>query len=430
MIKHKDFNFIKTVQDISEYSLKTNRLTVLYKHIPDTGVITSNIVYLAGARDELIGETGVAHMLEHMVFKPTKYDKERGLKDSGAMNFERNTGSVLNANTWKDRTCYYFSYRKENFSRVLQIEAERMQDVLLIDEEFKPERTNVLSEYDMYNGEPEFALSVAMVGTAYHSHPYGHETIGFREDIERYTTEKLQRFYKRFYSPNNATLIVVGDIDEKSVLDKVADLFKNIAPDPTVEDRPVTVEPKQEGVRRVEVVRAGNTNILAIGVKHGGFPTKNWFETMLTFKMLAGGADSLFGKHLVDTGLASAVSFMQEPTKDENLGIIYITLAGKTKSEKIEEKVLQLIKNIDQKWLKKRLKTTVAKAISSELYGRDSSLDIAGEMTEYIASGDWSTYFKTKELLSKITVKDIEKNIQELFTETKMTIGNYKSFKQ
>jgi zinc protease len=190
----KDFKHVKTVADISEYTLVDNGLTVLYKQIPDTGVITTNITYLAGSRDEQPGETGLAHMLEHMLFKPTKFDLEKK-QEAGAMKFEREVGPILNANTWCDRTTYFFSYSKEHFCRALQVEAERMREVVISDKEFLPERTNVLSEFDMYNGDPLFALSVDMGATAFLSHPYGHETIGFREDIEAYTVEKLNKFY-------------------------------------------------------------------------------------------------------------------------------------------------------------------------------------------------------------------------------------------
>ncbi|MCB9810900.1 MAG: insulinase family protein [Candidatus Nomurabacteria bacterium] len=423
---HKKFKHVRTVKDISEYKLKSNGLTVLYKHIPDTGVVTTNITYLVGARDENIGETGLAHMLEHMVFKPTSHDLKRK-HEGGAMRFERETGSILNANTWKDRTTYYFSYDAKHFSRALQIEAERMRDVVLTDKEFQPERTNVLSEFDMYNGEPEFAIAVDMVSSAFHCHPYGHETIGYRQDIERYTTTKLQRFYDHFYRPNNATLMVVGDIDLEAALNEIVATFGHLEPEPQVEVRPEIIEPKQEGLRRVEIVRPGTTNLLAIGIKHDGFPTKEWFTTMVTFKLLAGGKDGLLQKALVDTGLASDVSTMQEPTKDANLGIIYITLADGVGHEEIEKKVFELISKVDANWIKKRLKAIITKAVSSELFGRDSSLSIVGELTEYVSAGDWTVYFKTEEILKKITVKEVQNNLKTLFTENNLTIGTYKS---
>ena len=207
---------ITSEQEITEYKLTSNDLRVLYVHRPGTGVVTSDIVYMVGSRDEARGETGIAHMLEHMLFKPTTFDIERG-DDSAAMRFERETGINLNANTWKDRTSYYFSYPKEHFDRALRIEAERMRSVVLTDTEFKPEQANVLSEFDMYAGDEQFSLSVQMMASAFHSHPYGHETIGFREDIAAYTTDKLKAFYDTFYAPTNATLIIFEDVSEKEM---------------------------------------------------------------------------------------------------------------------------------------------------------------------------------------------------------------------
>lgn len=422
----KDFKFIQTVGDISEYQLKSNGLRVLHKHIPDTGVITTNITYLVGSRDEQAGESGVAHMLEHMLFKPTKFDKERKT-DAGAMKFEREVGPMLNANTWLDRTTYYFSYGTEHFTRALQIEAERMRGVLLIDKEFQPERANVLSEYDMYNGNPEFVIEESMTCMAFLSHPYGHQTLGFREDISAYTVEKLQKFYNHFYRPNNAVLMVIGDIDTKTTLSEISKQFKQLEPEPGVNIRPVIIEPKQEGIRRVEVVRPGNTNLLAIGFKHPGFPSSDWFETMVAINILASSSDSILNKKIVDTGLASNISAIVAPAKNTNLGTIFVTLTKKTTHQKMESLVLKLINDLPEADIKKRLKSVITKAITEEIFMRDSSLDIAAELTEYVSSGNWPAYIETRNILKSITAKQVKLRIIELFKDSNLTIGNYKS---
>jgi len=425
-MRNKKFKHVKTVGDISEYELTKNGLKVLYKNVPGTGIVTTNITYLLGARDENPGETGVAHMLEHMLFKPTQNDFKKKL-DAGAMRFEREVGVVLNANTWKDRTTYYFSYRAEHFRRALEIEADRMVNIVLTDKEFQPERTNVLSEFDMYNGDPKFALAVDMVCTAFHSHGYGHETIGFRKDIEAYTIEKLQNFYHRFYRSNNATLIIIGDVSLNTALNETEAIFGHLEPEPTVNDRPIIVEPKQEGIRRVEIVRPGTTNILAIGVKHKGFPTKEWFETGVIFNLLTDGPNSILNKALVDTGLASSVTSLQEPTRDENLGMINIILTKKMDHKKMEDKFMSIVNGIDESYINKQLKTTITKAISSEIFNRDSSLDIAAELTEYVAAKNWTAYFDTEQILRSITAKQIKQRLKEMFEENNMTIGVYKS---
>jgi zinc protease len=365
-------------------------------------------------------------MLEHMLFKPTKQDLAKKL-DAGATRFEREVGAVLNANTWKDRTTYYFSYGVEHFSRVLGIEACRMRDVVLTDKEFLPERTNVLSEFDMYNGDPQFALSVAMTATAFYSHPYGHETIGFREDISAYTTAKLQRFYNHFYRPNNAVLMILGDIELSFALDEIHAHFGELAPEPAVEIRPTIVEPVQEGIRRIEIVRPGTTNILAIGMKHPGFPSVGWYETMIVLKLLVDGPDSILQKKLIDTGLAAAISVSQEPTKDDNIATIFITLTKKTTAEKMEALVRKLVNELSIDFIQKHLKTIITKTISEEIFNRDSSLDIAAELTEYVAAGDWSQYFETEKILRGINTKQVQARTKALFTDNALTIGSYKS---
>lgn len=418
------FSFVKKKGGISQYTLKSNNMTVLYKNIAGTGVITSNITYSVGARDEDKGESGIAHMLEHMLFKPTKQDLKRKI-DSGAMHFERETGCILNANTWKDRTTYFFNYPSEHFNRALQVEAERMQDVVLTDKEFLPERGNVLSEFDMNNGDPHFALSVQMVCSAFHSHPYGHETIGFREDIERYTPEKLDRFYKNYYRPDNATMTVVGDIDIQSALAGIKKQFETLSNPTTPIPRHDIKESTQEGLRRVEIKRPSSTNLLALGIKHSGFPKMDWFQTSVLFNILAGGPDSILHKKLVDTGLASSVDGMLEPTSESNLGMLFITLAPGVEHATIESKVLDIIDTLTTKDIAKLLKKTIQSELTSELFAQGSSLQIAMDLTEYIAAESWETYNKTEEILTTIKPTELIALKNKLFEEAQMTIGYF-----
>ncbi len=415
---------IRTVHDISEYRLKKNGLTVLYKHIPDTGVVTTNITYRVGAKDEVTGETGLAHMLEHMLFKPTKQGLKKKI-DSGAMQFERETGCILNANTWQDRTTYFFSYPKEHFTRALAIEAERMVDVVLSDKEFLPERNNVLSEFDMYFGDPHFALNQAMMATAFHAHPYRHETIGFRQDIEAYTTEKLERFYCNYYRPANATMMVIGDIDEKIALSEVKKTFSHLQNPTTPIPRITTVEPKQEGVRRISIERHSSTNLLILGVKHAGMPEKEWFMMSTLLAVLTEGPESVLHKALVDTGRVTRVEGTLNPGADMNMASLTITLAPGTIHAEIEAEVRALIKGLTASVITPLLKKIVARTLTDEYIARTSSLRIAMELTEYVATGDWSVYFDTEKILKNITTKDLLTLVKANFDESQLTIGYF-----
>lgn len=420
---------IGTYGPLTEYRLTANDMRILYAYRPDTGVVTSDILYKVGSRDEIPGETGVAHMLEHMLFKPTRQDLRRN-SDSAAMLFERETGCILNATTWKDRTHYFFSYPKEHFGRALQLEAERMRDVILTDKEFLPERTNVLSEFDMYAGDEEFALSVQMMAAAFNSHPYRHETIGYREDIERYTPEMLDAFYKKFYAPNNAVLTIVGDVEEKTVLATVERYFGKIKPSKTFVPRKEITEPKQEGVRRVDVRRPSTRNLLALGVRHPGFPGTGWYETMLAFEILAGGKESILHKKLVDAGKASVVSTSLEPTFDPNLGVIYITLAPGVKHDDIHAEVRDVIAKLAARELQGHLKRVIAKSITSEMSGRENSLGFVSELVEYISADAHMHFFDTERILKEISAGAVLERIRTLFVEDQMVIGRFIGIKK
>lgn len=422
---HPGFTLVQQRGGFSEYKLKANGLTVLHHEIPGTGVVSTNITYRVGSRDEARGETGLAHMLEHMLFKPTKEDLINKI-DSGAMKFERETGAILNANTWKDRTTYYFSYPKELTARALHIESDRMDNVVLSNIEFLPERNNVLSEFDMLYGEPDFALSVAMAGTAFHSHPYGHETIGYREDIERYTTEQLERFYKNNYRPEHAVLMVFGDIvlEDALRLAKKEFITKGSAITEVVPQNTV-VEPTQEGLRRVEVVRDSITNLLVLGIKHPGFPSAAWYETAQLLDVLTDEPESILHKKLVDTAKAVRVSSGIEPTSDPNLASITITLAQGVQHKKIEAEVLAIIEKLQAKDVQKLLKKSLEKTKTDLFFSRGSSLSIAMEMTEYVAAGDWTEYFAVESKLASISAASVLKRRDALFTNDNMTIGYF-----
>ncbi|HEU4677492.1 MAG TPA: pitrilysin family protein [Candidatus Paceibacterota bacterium] len=419
----RDIERVRRVGEITEYLLPGNGLRVLYARRPGTGVVTSNILYFVGSRDEAHGETGVAHMLEHMLFKPTTHDRS-AKSEAAAMRFEREFGIVLNANTWKDRTTYYFSYPKAHLERALSIEAERMRDVIMDEAEFAPERTNVLSEYDMYAGDEQFALAVDMTAAAFQSHPYGHETIGFREDIESYTPQMLRRFYERFYVPGNAVLIIVGDLIEREMKEAVLRYFKDVPPGP-VPERLEVKEPKQRGRRLVEVRRESKTNVYAIGVKHGPFPTKPWYETMAVFDMLAGGRDSILHKALVDTGLVTRIDTSVEPSRSENLAILFFTLSPKASHDAVRKRMLASLASLNKKTITPYLQKTIAKAVTSEFETRENSLGYVAELVEYVSAGQWTAFFETERMLRSIRPDDVLTRVRDLFVEENTTEGRF-----
>ncbi len=413
----------KTVGSITEYVLTSNGLRVLFLPRAGTGVITSDILYAIGSRHEARGETGIAHMLEHMLFKQTAHDISKR-QDSAATEFEKAYGVVLNANTWRDRTNYFFSYPKEHFAQALRIEAERMRDVVITDETLAPEKSNVLSEYDMYAGDELFTLATEMCDVAFRNHPYGHETIGYREDIEDYTAAKICSYYERYYAPNNATLMIVGDCTEALMKREVLAHFA-LLPESDIPTEHVFREPKQEGKRTVTISRPSTKNILALGVKHEAFPTTAWFETLAIFDMLAGGEDSILTKHFVDTGLISHIETSLEQSKNTNLALIFCTLTPKSTHEKLEKTILEVVRKLTPKDIAPYLKKTTAKLLMSEALTRGSSLSLTQELVEYVSADAWEQFYASEAVLKSITPKAVHTRLQSLFTDSQMTIGYF-----
>lgn len=420
---------VKSVGGVTEYLLTSNGLRVLYAPREGTSVVTSDIVYFVGSRDEARGETGIAHMFEHMLFKPTSIDRA-AKQDAAADRFDREVGPISNANTWKDRTSYYFSYPKEHFDRALLIESERMHHVMLDEKEFIPEQKNVLSEFDMYDGQEDFVLAVAMVAAAFQSHPYGHETLGFREDIEAFTPQKLERFYRAHYTPENALLIIAGDVTEREMKERVIARFGHLPMSQTFTPRKAFREPKQEGLRTVSVERESARQILALGMKHPGFPTTGWFETMIACDLLAGGEDSILYKTLVDTGKAVCMDIVLEPTYETNLGVLFITISKPGTHDAVYALIRKEIEKLTAATIKPYLKKTIAKVLMQEALERENSLSYVSALVEYVAAGAWEAFFDSEKILKAITAEDILKRIRELTAPRNMTLGYFKGTKR
>jgi len=421
---HSSFKNIKSVEDFFEYEHKKNGLRVIFHQIPGTGVLTSNIVYRVGSKHELPGQTGLAHMLEHMIFKPTKSDLEKKMTQSSIMELERDTGASINASTWKDRTNYYCTAPSSFLSHILSIQADQMQNVVITDKNLKAEQTTVLSEYDMYNSDPHFALDATVSATAFSTHSYRHETIGWRSDIEGYTAKKLNDFYKLHYVPNNATIVLVGDVSTKEALAAINTAFGD-TPKGTVPEFPQIAEPIQEGTRRTSIVRPTTTNLLTINAKSPALATKEWIDVWVLLKILADGPDSILHRALVDTGKVTAVDYALYPTAETFLASISTILADNTSHGEIENTILEIISKLKASDLTSPLKKTVAQICYAEPFTRDSSSGIASELTEYVNSKDWTQWCKTEEQVKKVTVRELLVVRDNLFKPEGLTIGTF-----
>ncbi|MBL8514505.1 MAG: insulinase family protein, partial [Betaproteobacteria bacterium] len=252
---------VTSVEGINEYRLP-NGLRVLLFPDQSKPTVTVNITYLVGSRHENYGETGMAHLLEHLVFKGTprnpdidKQFNKRGMRSNGT--------------TWLDRTNYYelFQSNEENLEWAIQMEADRMVNSFIAKKDLDSEMTVVRNEYEMGENQPGNVLFKRMGSIAYDWHNYSNSTIGNRSDIENVKIENLQAFYRLHYQPDNAVLLVAGKFNEAKTLGLIQKYFGPIPKPTRMLPKLWTVEPTQDGERQFFVRRKGDIQLVMLGYK-------------------------------------------------------------------------------------------------------------------------------------------------------------------
>lgn len=246
-----DLQKVTEVEGISEYRLD-NGLKVLLFPDPTKETVTVNVTYKVGSKHENYGETGMAHLLEHLVFKGTPKHKDIPAELSSH-------GARPNGTTWTDRTNYFetFAATEENIDWALSMESDRMVNSFIAKKDLDSEMTVVRNEFERGENSPFRITLQRMMASAFEWHNYGKSTIGARSDLENVSIERLQDFYRKYYQPDNATLIVAGKFAPEDMLKKIEATFGNIPkPNRTIEPL-YTVEPAQDGERQVTVRRVG-----------------------------------------------------------------------------------------------------------------------------------------------------------------------------
>ena len=220
-------------------------------------------------------------------------------------------------------------------------------------------------------------------------------------------------------------MMVIGDVDRDLALKKIRSNFRGIKNPDTSIPRFSIREPIQEGVRRVTIERPSTTNILSLGFKHAPFPSRDWFTTSLMAYILTNGQDSILHKLLVDSGMASAVDSMVEPTSEVNLGALNIYLAPGYKHSDVESLVLKAVNELKVKDVKSLVVKAKEKAKTGEIIDRDSSLSIAADLTEYVSAGDWTVYNESLKIIDSISANDIITCLRECFVSKNLTVGEF-----
>ena len=411
---------VTSVEGITEYRLD-NGLRLLVFPDPSKPTITVNITYLVGSRHEGSGEGGMAHLLEHMVFKGST-------NHTNIPQELTEHGSRPNGTTSWDRTNYFetFQATDENLKWALDLESDRMVNSFIKKEDFDKEFSVVRNEFEMGENNPFSVTFEHTMAAAYLAHPYGRPVIGNKSDVERVPIEKLQAFYHKFYQPDNAVLMVAGKIDEPKVVAMVADYFGKI-PRPTRTLSPTyTVEPAQDGERMTIVRRVGDIQaiIAAYHTPDGGHPDDPAIEVL--GGILGEQSSGRLYKALVDNKKATQV-FDFDMQLDEPGLLVLGAILGKTDSidaarTAMLDTIDGVVKEPPSKEEVDRARTRLLKDIDLNL--RDSER-IGLFISEWNAKGDWRLLFLDRDRMAKVKPEDVQRVATAYLKSSNRTIGEF-----
>ncbi len=418
------FEYVKSSGGIDEYLLKENGLTVLLMEDHSAPVATFMVTYHVGSRNEAIGHTGATHILEHMMFKGSKnFNKENGKPIWTVL---QNIGAQINATTWMDRTNYFELLPKEHLTSAIAIEADRMRNLFIKDEDRQTEMTVVRNEFERGENDPFDTLDKNIWAIAYQAHPYHHSTIGWRSDIEGVSTERLREFYETFYWPNNATVTIIGDFNKDDVLRMILDNYGKIPKAPHDIPEMYTTEPEQEGARRFVIKRSGQTGIVGVAHKTPEGLHEDNYAIQILSRILGDGKSSRFYKKIIDKGMATRISMWDFPFRDNGLFVTYAFLTPGIDHKEVEQIILDEYALIKEKGVtSEEIARAKGQIRAEQAYSRDGSYSIASNLNEAIATGDWTYYTNYFENINKVTKEDIERIVETYLVEDQSTTGYF-----
>ncbi|MCS6136509.1 insulinase family protein [Shewanella baltica] len=411
---------VTEVEGISEYRLD-NGLKVLLFPDPSKETVTVNVTYQVGSKHENYGETGMAHLLEHLVFKgsPKHKDIPSELSSHGAR---------PNGTTWTDRTNYFetFAATENNINWALSMESDRMVNSFIAKKDLDSEMTVVRNEFESGENNPLRITMQRMLAAAFDWHNYGKSTIGARSDLENVSIDNLQAFYKKYYQPDNATLIVAGKFKTEDLLTKIADTFGQIPkPDRTIAPL-YTLEPAQDGERQVTVRRVGDVQLLG-AVYHAPQGSHPDFAAINVLnEILSATPNGRLHKSLVEAKLASSIIGMNFQWQDPGVAIFLAKVDKTADIAKSQQVFIQTLESVKENTINNTevelAKQTLLKNLNLSF---NSSETIALALSEWLGMGDWRLLFLNRDQLEQVTVADVQRVAEYYFTQNNRTLGRF-----
>jgi zinc protease len=409
---------IASVEGITEYRLPNGLKLLLF---PDAtqDTITVNMTYLVGSRHEGYGESGMAHLLEHMLFKGTP--RHPDMKKE----FQRR-GARFNGSTSFDRTNYYetFAANEENLDWALALEADRMVNSRVSKKDLDSEMTVVRNEFEAGENSPYGVLRERMAASAYLWHNYGRAIIGARSDIENVPIERLQAFYRNYYQPDNAVLLVSGRFDEAGALRLVARHFGKLPRPKRTLATTYTAEPTQDGERSVTLRRAGDVQLVSALYhvppgSHPDYPALDILITALT--KVPGGR---LHRALVEAGKASRVYGSDQQQREAGYAYFGASLGQQMPLEAARDALLATLEGIAAEPVTddevERARTQLVNDIDMAL---TNPRELGITLSEYIAIGDWRLFFLYRDQLKEVKREDVQRVAARYLKAANRTLG-------
>jgi len=411
---------VTNIEGITEYAL-SNGLHVLLFPDESKPKVTVNTTYLVGSRHEGNGETGMAHLMEHILFLRSKSgrDIKKELTDHGAQ---------WNGTTWYDRTNYFETVNAsdDNLRWAIGLEAERMTNMRVEKELLDKEMTVVRNEFEMGENSPFNVLYERTLEAAYIFHPYGKPTIGSRSDIENVPIDRLDAFYHKFYQPDNALLTIAGNFDETKALKLIADAFGSMPKPQRTLPKTYTVEPPQDGERQVTLRRVGDNQAI-IAVFHAPAATHADSGALNVLAMVLSDTPSgRLYKALVENKKAVNVFGGEQDLHDPGFFLMEAILREDQSLDEARDTMLKTIGGVAGEPPTKeevdRAKNRILKDIDLELTNSES---IGLDISEYAASGDWRLLFLTRDRIKAVTPEDVARVAKTYLKDSNRTLGMF-----
>lgn len=405
---------------VTEFTLK-NGLHVIHYFDSSAPVVSVNVYYQVGSYDEQTGSTGISHMLEHMSFKHTDIykpgDFDRMLDSVGANN---------NGFTSTYYTGYYEELAKEHWELALKLEAARMNNCIFPDSEFESEHQVVAEERRLQDNRPTSNLWEQFEAIAFLAHPHRNPTIGWSDDVGKFTVEKVRDWYKKYYNPANAVIVIAGDVRLEEVKSKVEKYYARFKGTPVKRPDFYDIEPALAGERRLVLRKRVNVPTLLIGFPTPGIRDSLYIVGDVVAAILGSGRNSrLYRTLVIDSGFATSVSAWNSVERDPGILEIMVTPKAESLIPRIENIIFIELKKMATKPVStQELQRVKNQTLAVALFERDDISDIAWLLaTSQITAGNWRHFLQQIEHIEKTTPEQVIFFCKQYLTEQRRIVG-------